>query len=289
MAYNWLNAALRLTFLGFVSVTGAGCSLTSSTTTLRTALGPAVEQHRLQRADTNAVTGAFQQQGHAIIGQLAFTADCVTQSTRPVYRQEVTDRRTNRAAATAWTVAGGVIVAAGVGMLVASSSADQQVNCGQMQAGDQCQSEASALQTVGFATLLAGLIPIGSGLIFLAQKPRTETKDLPSEAIATVEPGAVACGATAELEGLSALVEIPGNGKWTGRAAADGTLRIEINDRIPLLEGSRVMVTVESVPAGIAGLVSPGATLGSLTLGAHAAGNPSARRGMPLRRSVAGR
>jgi hypothetical protein len=245
-----------------------GCSLTTTTSRVVSTPGPAVDQPRLTRTGASAVTGAFRQQGHGIVGQLAFTSECATESTSRVERKRVTEHRTNSGTATAWVVAGSLLTAVGVGTIIAGGNADHRVSCGEMMAGDQCESDSSLLKEAGFTTLLTGLVPLATGAIFLALKPQTEIEQLPAESVTTLTPKPTACGNTASLEGISVLVDTASSGKWSGRVSADGSLRIEINSQVPLPDNTQVNVTVESVPPAIAGLLAPGAALGSLTLGA---------------------
>jgi hypothetical protein len=126
-----------------------------------------------------------------------------------------------------------------------------------------------------------GLTAATAAGIFLVRKPQTETTELPSEQVTHVT-APVACGNAASLEGLVLALELPGNGKWTGRAANDGSVRIEINDKIPLPTQATIAVTVDSVPPSFAGLLTPGANVGTLTL---TDGHPdAARRKLTARR-----
>jgi hypothetical protein len=170
------------------------------------------------------------------------------------------------------------LAAVGTGLLIASADANSEVVCGDganaPHSGDTCLSEAGAYREVGVTALLTGLIPVVAGGYFLAQKPRVETKDLAAKEVKSVS-GPTACGSLSALQGLTAALELPGNGRWVGQALADGSLRIDINPNIPLPEKATLHVVVDAVPANLAGLVSPGASLGELTVQRPAASGPS--------------
>lgn len=264
----------RLTALGLLASTVSGCSFTQSSTTVRSLPEPPVEHLRLTRADSSPVSGTFEQNGHAVVGQLTLGAGCASESNQTVRRQSITETRTNRTTAITWVVLGGVLTAVGAGFLVASQSADKQVTCGNdlssaPKEGDECHSQSGILSEAGFSTLLSGLA-IGTGAgIFLARKPQTETADLPSQQLTRVT-APVACGNTEALAGLVVALELPAGGRWTGRAASDGSVRIDINEKISLPAQMSVPVVVESVPPSLAGLVTVGAGVGKVILsGAH--------------------
>jgi hypothetical protein len=243
-------------------VSTAGCSFTESSTTIRSAPEPATQRLRLARADSAPLTGQFHQEGHAIVGQLAFANDCTAESTQVVKRQEVTERHTRRGTVGALVAVGAAVAAVGVGFLVASASADKRVSCGEGKAGDTCDSESSAEQYLGATALGYGLGSAILGGYWLAQKPQVESKELPPEQLTHPVPGTFACGTTAALEGLALAVDLPNNGKWTGRVSADGAVRIDINEKITLNDDTPVRVVVESVPASLAGTVAVGASWG---------------------------
>ena len=259
----------RFTALCAITSTLAGCAFTETSTSVRSLPGTSTAQLRLARADTSPILGTFRQEGHVIIGQLALTNACSIESTQLTRQQEVTDTHTKVGSSVAWVVTGAVIAAVGTGLLVASADADKHVFCGdgsgQPREGEQCHSVSGAMQELGITTLVTGLIPVVAGGYFLAQKPRVETKDLATKEVKRVS-GPTVCGSTASLQGLTLAVELPGNGRWLGQALADGSVRIDINPNIPLPERATLRVVVDAVPANLAGLVSPGAALGELTL-----------------------
>ena len=211
------------------------------------------------------IAGQFRQEGHAVVGQLALTGACNAESVQSIKRQQVTDMHTNRTAAIGWLVAGGVITAIGTGLLVASGDANTQVTCGDQREGDTCQSESGALQRGGLSILLGGLTMAVPGGYFLSRKPQIETKDLPEKRASRVTSQNVACAPPSSLEGIVVAVELPEGGSWSGRVSSDGTVRIEIQPRIPLPEGATVPVTVQSVPLTFATSVTAGTVLADVT------------------------
>ncbi len=266
----------------------AGCTgLRETTTSVRSVPEAPVERLRLTRAGVLPIAGTFQQDGHSVLGQLSVTNQCTAESTQLIRKQEASDTHTVRGTATAWTIVGGLVTAVGVGLLVASDGADKRVTCGEGRAGDQCESQSSALQTGGITMLATGLATAIAGGYFLAQKPNVETKELPAERVTHVEAEGVSCGVTRMVQGLSVGFEVPGNGTWSGLALADGSVHIEVNPGIKLPDSGALPVFVLSVPANLAGIVSPGTRLGEVALskrgpenrtGVHAknAGTPAA-------------
>jgi hypothetical protein len=269
-ADRWRTAIQRTTAVCLLASTISGCSFTQSSSSIRSLPEPPVEHLRLLRADTAPLTGTFKQDGHTVVGQLTLGTGCATESTQTVRRQNVTETHTNRATSITWAIVGGVLTAVGTGLLVASESADSRVTCGNNldsapKDGDRCSSMSGDESTLGFSTLLTGLAAATAATIFLVRKPQTETTDLPPQQVTHVTTP-VACGNVAALSGLVLALDLPGNGKWTGRAASDGSVRIDINDKIPLPIEATVAVTVDSVPPSFATLVMPGAKVGTLTL-----------------------
>jgi len=237
-----------------------------TTTSIRSLPDKPVERVRLTRAGVSPIAGEFRQQEHSVLGQLSITHLCTQESTQLIRKREESDTHTVRGTAMAWTVVGGLVTAVGAGLLVASDDADKRVSCGEGKAGDQCESESSAMQTAAFSLLVTGLSSAIAGGYFLAQKPSTETKELPAERVTRVQAESVSCGATRMVEGLSVGVEIPGNGTWTGVALADGSVRIEVSPGIKLPDSGTLPVVVMAVPANLAGVVSPGMRLGEVAL-----------------------
>ncbi|MET0794181.1 MAG: hypothetical protein ABW061_21850 [Polyangiaceae bacterium] len=280
-----LGRAQRLAALFLAGTLVAGC--TQTTTNVRSLPGPSVEHIHLTRAGVIPVAGAFRQEGHSIVGQLAFTTDCTAESRQIIRQQVTTDTHQDRRASIALTVVGATVAAAGVGLLAASSDADQEVSCGQGRAGDRCQSESSALMELGLSALLSGLTAGVAGGYLLAQKPQIETRELPTETRTQLIANGVSCGPTRVLEGLSVSFELPHGGAWSGRAAADGSVRIDVNEGIRLPEGTTVRIVVDAVPAGLAAIVSPGMLVGEVSLARGAAAKVSTRQGQ-AREPVAG-
>jgi len=275
------GAALRrATALCLLTTTLAGCSFNESSTRIRSLPEPASEHLRLRRSGATALTGTFRQDGHAVVGELAFTTDCANERTELIRRQSVTETHTKRSTTVTWAVIGGVLAAVGTGFLVASQSADKQVTCGDggtLMEGDQCHSLSGAESEAGLTTLLAGAVMAGSAGVFALRKPITEITDLPPERRQDVT-APVACGATPALQGMTVALELPQNGKWTGRVGGDGTVRIDLNEHVALPEHATLSVVVDSVPPSIAGLVTPGATVGAVTFAALPTEGGSARR-----------
>lgn len=257
----------------------AGCAgMTQTTTSVRALPEPPSLHVHLTRAGVIPITGTFRQEGHAVIGQLAFSNDCASESRQVVRRQETTDTHSNRATATGLAIVGGIVTAVGVGLIAASADADEQVSCGEGKAGDRCMSESSALQEVGLTTLLTGLTVAVSGGYFLAQKPKLETKELPTETNTVLISNSVSCGSVQSLDGLSVALELPQNGTWSGRTSADGSVRIDVNESIRLPEDATARIVVDSVPPILARIVSPGASLGEVRFTRQGSTKKSERR-----------
>jgi hypothetical protein len=239
--------------------------LAEVSTSVRETPGVSLQRFRLVRAGVMPIAGQFRQEGHAVVGQLTLTGACNAESVQTIRRQEVKDTHTNRSAAIGWLVAGGVVAAIGTGLLVASGDADKRVTCGDYREGDKCQSESGAMQEVGLTALLSGLTMAVPGGYFLSRKPQIETKDLPEKQTSSVTSQNVACAPASSLEGVVVAVELPGNGSWSGRATADGTVRIEIQATIPMPADATVPITLQSVPSTFATSVTPGTVLAEVT------------------------
>jgi len=242
----------------------SGC-LSEVSTSVRETAGPSVEHFRLVRPGVVPIAAQFHQVGHSIVGQLALTNACNTESVQSIKRQEVTDRHTNRGAAIGWLLAGGVVTALGTGLMVASGGADKRVTCGDYSDGDECHSMSGAMLETGLLAALSGLTVAVPAGISLAQKPKIETKDLGEEQISFVTSSNVPCAPPTNLEGIVVAIDLPGNGNWSGRSAADGTVRIEVQPSIPMPEGESVSIRVQSVPSTLASNVVPGAVLAAVT------------------------
>jgi hypothetical protein len=250
-----------------VSLGTMGCSFTQTSSTIRAVPGAPSERLRLTREGLSVLSGDFHQEGHTVVAQLTLSNDCTTESNQVIARQQVTDTHTNRTTAIAWTIVGGMLTAVGTGLLVDSQSADTRVVCGSgdtVKAGDQCDSASSAESSAAVSTLVLGLTTALVGGFYLTRKPQIETTDLPVQQLTTVTTQ-VSCGASAALAGLGLALELPGNGKWSGRAEADGSLRININPQLALPDAT-LPIVVEEVPPSLAGLVAPGAVVGQLKL-----------------------
>ena len=295
MAYDvslHFGLARRFTALCGIASTLAGCAFTETSTSLRFVPSAPTHRLRLTRADASPLASTFRQEGHTIVGQLALTDACSVESTQILRQQEVTDTHTRRGATVAWIVTGAVLTAVGTSLLVASTAANSEVSCGNgdtPRSGDKCYSESGFFREAGVSALLTGLVPVVTGSYFLAQKPRVVMKDLAAKEVKNTS-GPAPCGSTVTLVGLTAAVELPGNGRWLGQAAADGSLRIDINPNIPLPDNTTLRVVVDAVPASLAGLVSPGALLGELTVQRGVAslnpGKANARKQGNLQRSA---
>lgn len=246
----------------------SGCSFNESSTRIRSLPEPPSERLRLVRSDAPALTGTFRQDGHAVLGELAFTTECVNERTLRVRRESLTETRNNRTTSTAWAIVGGAFAAAGTGLLIASRSADKRVYCGNgdtVMDGDQCRSLSGLESDVGFTTVLTGAVIAASAGIFALRKPSTTITDLPTEQRQSVT-APVACGKTAALEGTVVALELPQNGKWTGRVSGDGMVRIDVNPTIALPDQATLPVVVDSVPPSLAEFVHPGLGIGTVTL-----------------------
>ena len=239
--------------------------MAQTTTSIHTTPGAPTQRYRLIRAGVAPVVGSFRQDGHAVQGQLTLTGACNSESFQRQERQEVTETRTNTGNSMALTVASAIVSAVGVGLLVAAGGADDRVTCGEMQSGDKCLSESGAYTEAGVGVLGLGLSGVIAGGYFLMRKPEVETKQLPAQEASRVTAKNVACGNTANLEGMVAALELPGNGTWTGRVAADGSVRIAVNENVPLPEQGSARVIVQTVSAGYAGVIAIGATLGEVS------------------------
>jgi len=268
------SVARRLTAAWVLASSLSGC-LSEVSSSVRETPGAPVQHLRLVRPEVLPIAGQFRQAGHAVIGQLVLTGACNAESVEHVKRQEITELHTNRNSAVGWVVVGGLIAVVGAGLLAASGDADQHVTCGEQRAGDRCDSEASAMQELGVTTLLMGLTAGVTGGVFLARKPQLETKDLPEREASRVISVGVACAPTASLNGVIVGFELPGQGTWSARAAADGAVRIEVPRAIPLPEGTTVQVVVESVPATFGNSVTPGAVLGEVRFEKQRTAQPS--------------
>src|SRR6185369_13220234 len=240
----------RITAVCVLASCLSGC-LSEVSTSVRETSGVPQQRLRLIRAGVMPIAGQFRQEGHAVVGQLALTGACNAESVQSIKRQQVTDMHTNRTAA--------------IGLLVASGDANTQVTCGDQREGDTCQSESGALQGAGLSILLGGLTMAVPGGYFLSRKPQIETKDLPEKQASRVTSQNVACAPPSSLEGIVVAVELPEGGSWSGRVSSDGTVRIEIQPRIPLPEGATVPVTVQSVPLTFATSVTAGTVLADVT------------------------
>ena len=273
-AHRWAVLCLAGTVLG-------GCTGLTQSTSVRSLPDPPTQHVHLTRSGVIPVTGSFHQEAHSIVGQLAFTNDCAAESRQLVRRQETTETHPNRALGVGLAVVGGVVTAVGAGLLVASGSANDEVSCGAGRAGDTCNSESSALATAGLSVLLSGLSFAIYGGYTLAQKPKLETKELPAETRIQLLANNVSCGTTATLEGLAVAVDLPDNGTWRGRTARDGSVRIDVSESIRLPEGATLNLVVDSAPAILSAIVSPGATLGTVRLAHVAASKKSVRSKQP--------
>ncbi len=271
----------RFTPLAALAITSsllAGCTgFRETTTSVRSVPEAPVERLRLTRTGSVPVTGSFQPDGRSVLGQLSASNECTTESSQLIRRREEHDTHTVRGTATAWAVVGGLVTAVGAGLLVASGDADQRVSCGDGRAGDQCESESSAMQTAGFTLLTMGICSAVTGGYFLAQKPNVETKELPAERVTNVKAAGVSCGAARLFEGVSVGFEIPGNGTWSGQALADGSVRIDVSSGIKLPDSESLPVFVLAVPPRLAGIISPGTRLGEVAFGKR---NPENRTGV---------
>jgi hypothetical protein len=262
---NRVRQSLRLAGVLAVAVSASGCSMTTTTTSVRATPGPVTQRLRLSRAGLAPLEAHFAQQETALVGRVSFAQNCVYEGASTLRRELLTTTTTNKQSTTALLVAGGILAAAGVALYASSSGKDENVYCGdgEPEDGDQCHSEAGAYRYVGVVTLGTGLGALLGGGALLARKPKVETKPLESQELHSVGPTVGMCGKQASLDGLSVYVNMPGGGTWSGRVDAEGSARIDLPSHF---EATTLPVFVGAVPASAAGMVSPGMHLTEVTL-----------------------
>ncbi len=242
-----------------------GCA--STTTSVIAKEAPPVTRLHLSRSDAEPVSATFFQDGHSIGGTVRLANACSLETTRTTLSERRTTTKQSTGATIAWLVTGGVITAAGIGLMAASPHQDQRVFCGNGdtgRAGDTCDSVSSALMQVGLTTLGLGLGATALGVIGVVQKPKIETESLPPQQVTTSTPESP-CGGAEALDGMLIALELPNGGRWTGPVLRDGTLRIEISPEVPLA-GGEARFFIDSVPAALADVIVRGTSLGTLTL-----------------------
>ena len=146
------------------------------------------------------------------------------------------------------------------------------------------------MQEVGVTTLITGLAISVVGGVFLARKPQLQSKELPEQEVSRVTSSGVACASVASLEGVTVAFELPQNGSWSGRVTADGTVRIDVQPMIPMPEGAKVQVVIQTVPSTFATSVAVGSVLAEVTLEKTRTERPaSATRGLTKREGLESR
>jgi len=261
---NRVRQSLRLAGMLAVALSASGCSMTTTTTSVRATPGPVTQRLRLSRAGLSPLEAHFAQQETALLGRVSFAQNCVYEGSSTLKRELLTTTTTNKQSTTALLVAGGILTAAGIALYASSSGKDENVYCGdEPKDGDQCHSEAGTYRYLGVVTLGTGLGALLGGGVLLARKPQVETKPLESQELHSVGPTVGLCGKQASLDGLSVYVNMPGGGTWSGRVDAEGSARIDLPSQF---EATTLPVFVGAVPASAAGMVSPGMQLTEVTL-----------------------
>ncbi len=248
----------------------SGCSMSRTTTNVRsTPLEPRY-QIRLVRLEQPPLVGAWEQQGRSLLGHITYTASCQAETRHVVEREQIAETGPNKAYYVGAYVAGALLTVAGIALAANSAGKSNAVTCGsggRLRAGDSCESEASAWRTAGGLTIATGLgLALGGALVH-ARRTEVATTRLAPEQQVIVAPQLHACGHLADLRDLVVAAEIDGTGKWLGQADALGVVRIELGESVKLGTKPTVRFSVASAPPSATSFTFAGAPLGALTLG----------------------
>jgi hypothetical protein len=260
---------LPVVVLGSVSL--LGCSMTRTTVSVRSTAQAPTQQVRLIRPDAAPLTAAWRQEGRELVGQLAFTAACQSETRQVTRREQLTETRPNKTYYVAAYVAGALLSVAGVGMLAASQSKNDEVYCGSgghPRAGDTCDSEAGAWRKVGVGVLSTGLVSILSGVLVQTRPPDVRAGWLPPEERVSIDPKVYACGHGEDLKDLVLAAELSGGGKWLGKSDEQGVVRIVLGPNADLASRQSARFLVESAPKRAESFAPSGLALGELELSA---------------------
>jgi len=258
----------------------SGCSMTETTTSVRTELGRPYERVRLERADAPPLLATWRQEGLTLVGQLAFSDACRTEAVQVTRRTQVTDTHPNRRFTAGAYVTGAALSLLGIALFANAQGKDETVTCGgggTPKSGDKCYSEAGAWREIGAITIGAGLGAILGGVMVQSRKPVVQTKDLPSNEQVRVVSSKGSCGNTAAFEGATAAASLSTGGKWIGVIDGEGTVRIDLRGSSPS-RGTLATMSVESAAPDAAPSLVVGTALGQLELQpAHSAATSAAK------------
>jgi hypothetical protein len=222
----------------------------------------------LERADGNPISASWRQEGLSLVGQLAFSDACRTETVQVARRTQVTDTHPNRRYTTGAYITGAALSLLGVAIVASAQGKDHTVTCGGGDAprsGDTCYSEAGAWQRIGLGSIGAGLGSVLGGAIVQSRKPIVETKDLPNDEQVRAVPSRRSCGSTAALEGSTVAASLSSGGKWTGVLDAQGRVRIDLAGSSPK-RGTLATMSLQSVAPAASPLLPAGMALGELEL-----------------------
>lgn len=246
-----------------------GCQLTETTTTVRAQSQAPTERIRLERPDSAPLSGAWQQNGTTLVGQLAFTNACGTETVQRTKLVQVKDTHPNRRTSTAAYIAGSALAVMSLALFANSQGKSEHVTCGsgdgEPVAGNRCDSEAGAWRSLGAITLGAGVGAILGGAIVASRKPVVTSKDLPSQERVLVSPGPKSCGDIAALQGSQVAATLSTGGKWTSTVDADGSVHIDLRGA-SIQRDTVATLTVESIGGSASDLVPIGTRVGQLEL-----------------------
>jgi hypothetical protein len=263
-----LTAPVRAAVL-LLSASLVGCAMTETTTSIRSLPGPALERIRLERPGPKPISATWRQDGLALVGELAFTDACRTETVQVTRRTQLTDTHPNRSYSTGAYVAGAALSLLGVVLVANAQGKDTNVTCGSgggaPRSGDTCESDAGAWREIGAVTIGAGLGAILGGVIVQSGKPVVKAQALPSEQQVRVSPGKHSCGSVAALKGSTVAAALTSGGEWTGVVDAQGAVRIDLSGSAHL-RGTHAALRLESVAPAAATLLVVGTPLGELDL-----------------------
>ncbi len=258
-----------LAVLVAVGVSLPGCAMTETTTTVRAQPQPFVQRLRLERPDLVPISGAWHQEALALVGQLAFSRACRTETIRRTKQVQVTDTHPNRRYATGAYITGAALSVLGLALVANAQGKNEHVTCGSgdeaPRAGNTCDSEAGAWRTLGFTTLGAGLGAILGGAIVQTRKSVVTSKDLPTQEEVLLAPEALSCGSPATLKDSTVAATLSSGGKWFGAVDSQGTVRIDLRGS-SAERGTIAKLTFEAVAPGAAPLVAVGTPVGEVVL-----------------------
>jgi hypothetical protein len=243
--------------------------MTETTTSVRAQSQAPIERIRLERKDAGPISGAWRQDGSALVGQLAFTDACGTETLQQTKLVEVTDTHPNRRYSMGAYITGTALSLLGVALIANAQGKSEQVTCGNgssaPQSGDRCDSEAGAWRAAGASILGSGLGAILVGAIVAGRKPVVTSKDLPSQERVLITPGPRSCGNIAALKDATVAATLSSGGKWTSTVDAEGNVRVDLSGAA-LQRGTLATFTLESVPPDASPIVPIGTLVGQLQL-----------------------